>query len=123
MESCYGRARETAPMTLPSTETLLGLNRRGQLRALRHRSDELIDESCRRIAVHLKLLGQIGKRDGRQFANWSALQQNLEAGLELLITQREMIVRELAYIDRKRLRNDARSASLDAFPASPVDSV
>jgi len=103
-------------MTLPSAETLLGLNRRGQLQALRHRSDELIDESCRRIAVHLKLLGQIGKHDGRLFANWSVLQQNLKAGLTLLITQREMIVRELAYIDRERLRNKAISASADGPP-------
>jgi len=44
------------------------------------------------------------------------LQQNLEAGLTLLITQREMIVRELAYIDRERLRNKAISASADGPP-------
>src|SRR5262245_28807412 len=108
-------------MTLPSTEELLGLSRRGRLRALRQQSDELIEDSRRRIVAHLKLLAQIGKQDGRQFANWSALQQNLEAGLTLLITQREMIVRELAYINRERLRNDAISASPDALPASPVD--
>jgi len=108
-------------MTLPSTEKLLGLSRRGRLQALRHRCDELIEDSCRRVAAHLKLLTQIGNRDGRQFANWSVLQQNLEAGLTLLITQREMIVRELAYIDRERLRNDAKSASPDAVLASPLD--
>ena len=105
-------------MTLPGIETLLGLSRRGQLQALplRHRSDELIEASCRRISARLQLLAQIGKHDGRLFANWSALQQNLDAGLKLLITQREMIARELAYIDRKRLRNDAISASPDALP-------
>jgi len=103
-------------MTPPSTEKLLGLSRRGRLQALRHRCDELIEDSCRRVAAHLKLLTQIGNRDGRQFANWSVLQQNLEAGLTLLITQREMIVRELAYIDRERLRNKAISASADGPP-------
>src|SRR5262245_4093384 len=108
-------------MTLPSTETSLGLSRREQLQALRHRSDELIEDSCRRVAAHLKLLAQIRKRDGRLFANWSVLQQNLEAGLTLLIAQRVMIVRELAYIDRERLRNGAISVSPDALPASPVD--
>ena len=59
--------------------------------------------------------------DGRLFANWSVLQENLEAGLTLLITQREMIVRELAYIDRERLRNGGICASRDAVPANPVD--
>ena len=108
-------------MTLPSTDKFLGLSRRGQLQALRHRSDELIEDSRRRVVAHLKLLAQIGKRDGRLFNNWSVLQQNLEAGLTLLITQREMIVRELAYIDRERFRNSAISASPDALLASPGD--
>ena len=101
--------RETA--TLPSTETLLGLNRRGRLQALRHRSDEPIEDSRHRIVAHLKLLAQIGKHDGRLFANWSVLQQNLEAGLTLPVAQREMIVRELAYIEsilRERLVQPAQ---------------
>lgn len=102
-------------MTRPSLEKLLGLNRRGQLRALRHRSDELIEEARRRIVAHYELLAKIGKHDRRQFVNWSALHQNLEAGLTLLTQQREMIIRELAYIDRKRPRN------LGAPSASPVD--
>jgi hypothetical protein len=102
-------------MPLPSTAKVLGLSRRGQLQALQHRSEELIEEACRRIAAHLKLLAPIGKRDGRLFANWSGLRLNLEVGLALLITQREMIVSELAYIDRERLRNE------DALPANHLD--
>jgi hypothetical protein len=91
---------------MTNTEKFPCLSRRGRLQALRHRSDELIKDRSRRVAAHLKLLTQIGKRDGRLFANWGALQQNLEAGLALLMRQRAMIVRELAYMDRERLRND-----------------
>ena len=108
-------------MTLPSTEKLLGLSRRGRLQALRHRSDELIEDSRRRVVTHLKLRAHVGKRDGRLFANWSLLHQNLEAGLTLLITQREMIVRELAYIDRERFRNGTTSVSPNTLPAGPLD--
>src|SRR5262245_1211481 len=109
----------TLPSTEPSTEKLLSC--RGRLQGTRHWSDELIEDSRRRIVAHLKLLAQIRKHDGRQFANWNVLQQNLEAGRTLPITQREMIVRELAYTDRERLRNDAICASPDTLPASPAE--
>lgn len=91
-------------MTTEDTpERLRGYDRHARVQALLTRLDELIVEAKARVAAHAARMTTVEKNSFRELYGVSQeVHRTLEEGLRLLMHQRDVLVRELAYIERTK---------------------
>src|SRR5215510_11486552 len=84
-------------------ERLSGYDRDARVQALLSRLDELIVEAKARVAAHAEHMEAFDESlPPSVYALSQEVQHNLENGLRLLMGQRDVLVRELAYIERMK---------------------
>ena len=81
-----------------------GDDRHARLQKLLTRVDELIVAAKARVAAHAAQMATIEKNSFRElYAVSQEVHRTLEEGLSLLLHRRDVLVRELAYVERRTL--------------------
>ena len=89
--------------TEDTLERLSGYDRHARVQSLLTRVDELIVEAKARVAAHATQMATVEKNSFRElYAVSQEVHRTLEEGLNLLMHQRDVLVRELAYIERTK---------------------